>query len=139
MSVDELFHDIRHFRQMAVELLQLLVIFQLPGIGRADADVRLDDDRITGFLDKFLRRRERCHGLLPCRRHLRLGILLLHQRLFLEIRDLVVLHAGRHVEIRAQTGIQLKPVLVHGFDPVDLAVFEGKKGNCTENLIIVLQ
>ena len=46
---------------------------------------------------------------------------------------------GGHVEIRAQTGVLLQPVFVHGFDPVDPAVAISKVGHGAIDLVVVLQ
>lgn len=38
-----------------------------------------------------------------------------------------------------QAGILLQPILVIGFEPVDLPVFEREEGHSTEYLVVVLQ
>ena len=47
VAFNKLFHDIGHGGKMRIEIAQLVVIDQLPGIGRPDADVRLDDHGIA--------------------------------------------------------------------------------------------
>ena len=138
-SFDKLLHHIGSLRQIVEEDLEVAVIFQLPCVGRAHADVGLDDHGIADAVNK------RASGLLggdnalPCGGDLRLQVELLHQGLFLDEADPVGLNACCHIEIRAQTGVLLQPVFIHGFDPVDPSIFKGKEGHSTIDLVVFLQ
>ena len=139
IALDELLHDIGHQRKALIERVQLRVIAELPGVVGADAVVRLDDHGIAdlphegpagvGSRDDMLAR-----GRDPLlQKHL------LHQGFFLDGSDPVAAGADGDVEIRAELCVQLEPEFVHGFQPVDPAVFEGKEGHGAIDLVVVLQ
>ena len=118
---------------------KLFLVPYFVSVRRAYTDVRLDDDGITDFRYETERVLEcRCQMALGAR-NMRVGIELLHCGFVLEIVDPVGSYAGRHIEIRAETGILLKPVFIVGLDPVDLSVLEGEESAGPEDFIVVLQ
>ena len=135
----ELLHDIGNLRQGFVESVEVLLIFQLPCIRGADADGGLDDNGIADLVNKG----KGCFpggdfALSGCG-NLSILIHLFHQGFVLDEADAVGLHAGRDIEVGTQAGVLLQPVLIQGFDPVDLAVFEGEESDSPEYLVIILQ
>ena len=70
-------------------------------------------------------------------RDARSDVAFLHFALVLDALDEVILCAGIDVEIRAQLGVHLQPILVVGLDPVDLAIVEGKVRDSAEHLVVI--
>ena len=66
-------------------------------------------------------------------------VVFLHGGLVLDLVHLMELGAGGDVELGTQPCVTHQPVLVVGFQPVDLAIFIGEERNSLENLIIILQ
>ena len=124
---------------MRIEIAQLVVIDQLPGIGRPDTDIRLDDHGIPDLRDKLLGSIECGNRMLAGGRDLVLQVNLFHQGFFLDEIDLISLNAGGDMEVRAETGILFQPVLIEGFEPVDLSVLKGEKRDRTEHLVIIFK
>jgi len=108
----ELLHDVFGLQVLAVEILQLLVIADLPGGVGADAVIRLDDDRIADFLDELLAQRQRADHVVAGDRDIGLLIEGLHVGLQLVAHDVFRLVAGGDVEIRSEAGILLEPEFV---------------------------
>ena len=105
----------------------------------ADANIGLDDDRIPDLLHEFSAGCPVCDTVLAGSGNAGVQVNLLHPGFFLDVFNPVRLNAGGNVEIRPQPGILLQPVLIHGLNPADLTVSEGKEGDRPVNLIIVLQ
>jgi len=62
---------------------------------------------------------------------------LLHDRLALDPVH-VLWPQAKNVEILAQPGLGLEPVLVHGLEPLELAVPMGKVAQCPQQLVVVV-
>ena len=108
-------------------------------MGRADAHVRLDNDRISDFRDKSLSGFPAGYHMLPGCRDPCFQVQLLHQAFFLDETDSVGTDARGNVEIRPQPCVLLQPVFIHGLDPIDLSVFPGKERDRPVHLVIILQ
>ena len=68
-----------------------------------------------------------------------LDVELLHLGLVLDAGHIGGLEAGGDVEVGAQLGVPLQPVLIVGLQPVNAAVLEGEEGHSAVDLVIVLQ
>ena len=133
----EFLHHVGLPRQIFEKAAQLVFPVQRPRVRRADADVRLDDEREPDFPRERARVLKRRRPPETRRRHAARGVKRLHRRLALVGADFVRADARPHVEIRAQPRVLLEPVFVVGFDPVDLPVFEREKRDGAENLFVV--
>ena len=137
---NELLHDVRNSGKIVIERVQLLIVVELPGVICTYADIRLNDHGIAAdLIDKSKSRLAGRHFALSGSGNAGFLIELLHQGLLLDEADAVRLNTCCDVEIRAQARILLQPVLVEGFDPVDLSVLEGEESDCSEYLVIVLE
>ena len=137
-TCDVLLHDIREFGNLVEEYLQVILIFDAPGGQRADAAVGLYDHGIAYFGDELLRGVQ-----VHDRRIARSGdtchlVIFFHGRLGAVTHDLVGPKPRHDIEIRAEGGVQLHPVLIVGLDPVDLAVTERKIPHRADHLVVVL-
>ena len=65
-------------------------------------------------------------------------IVFLHAGLEADALDILVAEAPGDVEIGAQGGVLLQPVLVVGFQEVDAAVFEDEEGHRAVDLVVIL-
>ena len=139
VAFDEFLHHIGNAGQVGIERFKVAVVFQLPGVGRTHADVRLDDHRIAHLADKRVSGFGVGHHVLAGGGNAGLAIDPLHGGLVLDDADPVAADARGHVEILTQPGILLQPVFIHGFDPVHLAVLECEEGNGPIDLVVVLQ
>ena len=74
---------------MRIEIAQLVVIDQLPGIGGPDTDIRLDDHGIPDLRDKLLGGIKCGNRMLAGSRDLVLQVNLFHQGFFLDEIDLI--------------------------------------------------
>ena len=119
---------------------QFIVALELEGAGGAHSAVGLGNHGVTGLVHEGLHLEQSLGALdLAGRGDFADGIVLLHLALVADGRHHIALDAGVHVEVRAQAGILLQPVLVVGLNPVNLAPLVGKPGHGTVNLVVVLQ
>ena len=122
LTVDEFFHEVLDVAGLFKERGKLFLVPYFVSVRRADTDVRLDNDGITDFCYEAERILEcRCQMALGAR-NMRVGIELLHCGFVLEIVDPVGSYAGRHIEIRAETGVlQRLDLVVFGQGSLKLA------------------
>ena len=119
---------------------QLCVALDLEGAAGAHAVVRFGDDRIAGLFGEGFHLGQAFRALdLAGRGNAAQGVVLLHLALVLDGGDVVVLDARGNIEVRAQAGVLLQPVLVVGLNPVYLAPLVGQPGYGTVHLVVVLQ
>ena len=118
---------------------QLLVIGELVGVGRTDAVVRLDDDRVAHLVDELPASLEIVHHVVAGGGDASLLVVFLHLALVLDAGHIRGLEAAGDMEIGAQGGIPFQPVFIVGLQPVDAAILEGEKGHGAVHLVVVFQ
>ena len=141
--MDELLHDVgdvRVVRGLVVkECLQFLVAGQLVGVRSTHTVVGLDHDRITHLLDEGFAAVEVVHHVVAGDGDAGFLVILLHLALVLDAGHILGLEAGGDVEVGAQGGVPLQPVLIVGLQPVDAAILEGEERHRAIDLIVVLE
>ena len=130
-------HNIGNGRKVPKKLFQLLFVGNLPGIAGADTSVRLHDDRIAHFLNKFSGSFRIVYHMITGGRNFRFFIPLFHLGFVFDERHVLWLQSGCNMKIFPELCILFQPVLVVAFQPVNLSVMEGKKSYCPEHLVIV--
>ena len=105
----------------------------------ANTVVRLDYNGIANLVGKRAGIFKVIHDVVTGGGNTCLSIVLLHSRLILNLKHVCFLEAGSNMELGTQLCVTLQPVLIVGFQPVDLAVLVGKERNCTEYFIVVFQ
>ena len=138
-TVNEFLHDILHLRQILIKRRQFIMVFQLVGGFGAAAVVRFDDDGVSHFLDESLGGLQRGDHMVPCHRDTRRAVAFLHLALEFDEGNKIILGTGGDIEIGPQLGVHLQPVLIVAFQPVDLAVTEGKVSYGTHHGIVIGQ
>ena len=120
--------------------IQFLGIADFGGAAGAHAAVRLGNDGIAGLLHEGLYL-GRTFGPfdLTGRGNAAQGIVFFHLALVADGGNLVVLDAGGHVEVCPEAGVLFQPVLVVGFNPVNLAPLVGKPGHGPVHFLVVAQ
>ena len=136
-AVDVLLHNVPDVMRLGIEFFQLGEIAQLVGCLGTAAVVRLNDDRIADLLDKGACLGQCADNMVARHRYTRGDVAFLHFALVLDALDEVILRTSIDVEIRAQLGVHLQPILVVGLDPVDLAIVEGKVRDSAEHLVVI--
>ena len=138
-TFDHFFHDINMVIFGGKEILQLFVTVQAVSAVSTHSVVRLDHHRIP----HRIRKGRRCfivfHNMVPCSRNPSLLIICLHSRLALDPLHVAFHKAGSNMELGPQFCIPFQPILIVGFQPINLAVFIGKEGNSAEHFIIIFQ
>ena len=124
---------------MPVEFPEFRVVVQFPGVGGADADIRLHDQGIPHRLRKRKPRFHSGNHMLACCGNPGIQEQLFHQGFFLDEANPVGPDPGGDVEVGPQLCVLLQPVFVHGFDPVDLSVPECEERDGTVYLVVILQ
>ena len=143
LGADELLHDVLHIRVMGglvdQKLLQLGIAGKAMGVRGSHAVVGLDHHRVAHLVHKGLAARVVVHHVVAGGGDAGLLVILLHLALVLDAGHIRGLEAAGDVEIGAQGGIALQPVLVVGLQPVDAAILEGKEGHGAVDLVVVFQ
>ena len=138
-AVDIFLHDIERFILGGEEIIQFIIAFELIGMGRAHAVIRLDDDRIAHLGDEVLAAGVIAHQMPARRFNTRLGVIRLHRGLKLHRLHICRLEAGFDIECGAQRGVALQPILIIAFQPINFSVLIGQKSDGAEDLIVVFQ
>ena len=120
-------------------MLQLLVAFQLVGMGGTHAVVRLYHHRVAHLGDKRPAALDVLHQVVAGHDDAGLFIVLLHAGFVLDAVQVAHLEAAGDVEVGAESGVLLQPVFVVGLQPVDTPVLEGQESHRPVNLVIVFQ
>ena len=143
LGPDEFLHDVGDIgvlsRLIGEELLQLLVVGKLVGIGRAHAVVGLDHHRVAHLVDERFAARKIVHHVVAGGGDARLPVILLHLALILDAGHIGSLEAGGDVEIGTEGGVALQPVFIVGLQPVDAAILEDEEGHGTVDLVVILK
>ena len=134
---NEFFHNILGLQILLIEVLQLLIVGDLPGRIGSNAIIRFHNDRIADFLYEFLSFGRSCYQMVAGNWYTSLLIEGFHIGLGLVAHDRITLVAGRDIEVRTQTGILFQPEFIIAFKPVNLAMFMCKPGNGTIHLVII--
>ena len=67
------------------------------------------------------------------------AVVFFHGGFVFDPRNIFHAKAGGNIEVTAQMGILLQPVLIVGFEEINPAVFEDEEGHCTVDLIVILE
>ena len=136
---DELLHDIGHMGFLGVdEIAQILIGLELVGAGCAHAVVGLDDDGVAHDVDELLALIEIVHDVVAGGLDAHGLVVGLHLGLVLDALHVRNLEAGGDVEVGAQHGVALQPVLVVALQPVDAAVLADEERHGAVHLVVVL-
>ena len=139
IAPDKLFHDVHGIILVLHKEGQLLVGLELVGVVGAYAVVGLDHNGIAHGVCKIQSVIHPLDQVIPGGGETCLGVVFLHGGLILDFAHIAVLGTGGDVEFGAQPGIPHEPVFVVGFQPVNLAVFEGEEGHGLKDLVVIFQ
>ena len=140
VSGDKLLHDIIKAGSLFKECFEIFIVLDLEGGVSSDTDVRLCEYRISACLiNKSACCFDGRYMMLACRRDSRGLVYRLHGCLAPPQSKLIRHYSRCDIEILPELCIQLKPVFIIGFDPVDASVFEREKGDGTVNLAVVFE
>ena len=139
VASDVLLHDVHPVVLVVHEERQVFVRGELVGVVGPHAVVRLDHHGVAHGVGEVQGVLRPLHNVPSGCGQTGLGIVFLHGGLELDLPHILNLGAGGDVEFRPQLGIPHEPVLIVGFQPVDLAVLEGEEGHGLEDLVVVFQ
>ena len=130
-----------HYKLNAMEIFfmkcsQLIFILQFVCCCRTNTIIRLDNNRIAYFYNKFQTFRKIRHQMISGRRNSSLGIIWFHFRFIFHMFHIYSLHT-RNIEIRPQSGILFQPVFIIAFKAIHRTMLIAQKSHCTVHLIII--
>ena len=140
LAVDVLLHDVGCIRPLLREkALHLAVVGDPEGVGGPHPVVRLCHHRVSHLVGEVQALLQGVHHVVAGGGNPRLLIVFFHLGFIFDPGNILLLEAAGDVEVRAQPGIPLQPVLVVGLQPVDAAVLVGQKGHRPVHLVVILQ